>query len=169
MRWSTEIVPAPLVSRKRRIEVQTRCSGQAPGYTKTWIVAIMASSGRVARRVARPRTRRVEQPSSKVVARTLATSGGSTGTWYSSRNRASVVSQLDSLINPALRKTPATARRNRSWWRDSGNPASRRAQLAALGPESVAGVPVEAVVMRPPSPRALLERHGDDEPLVEER
>ena len=44
-----------------------------------------------------------------------ANSGGSTGTLYSSRNKATVISQLRTLSRPARRKTPAIAQRNRSW------------------------------------------------------
>src|SRR5437660_400102 len=64
MTRSTEIGPAPRVSRKRRIDVQTRCSGQACGYTKSWIVRMIPRSGSVASRVAKPTINRSEHPTS---------------------------------------------------------------------------------------------------------
>src|SRR5262245_58065355 len=89
------------------------------------MVRSMPSIGSVARRAARPKTRRREHPISTVDAIAAATSGGSTGTLYSSRNSASVVSQLATFMRPALRKTPAIAKRKRSWWIDNGNRPSR--------------------------------------------
>src|SRR5438067_828280 len=93
------------------------------------MTAIIPSNGSVARRVPRPRIRKVEQPSSNVVDIAAARSGESTGTLYSSWKSCTVSAQLASLVSAPLTNTAAMARRNRSWITGSGNrPASSTAR-----------------------------------------
>src|SRR5712692_74328 len=66
------------------------------------MTAIIPRSGSVARRVARPSASKAEQLNSKVAAMTAATSGGNTGTWYSSAKSWTVNSQLAVLVRPAF-------------------------------------------------------------------
>src|SRR2546426_321479 len=107
----------------------------------------MPSSGSVASRVARPRTRSAEQPSSNVAAIVAARSGDSTGTLYSSANSCTVVSQDAILVSPALMNTLATASRNISCSTGSGNrpSTSRRCLSEVRTPE--AGIVVSAWVV----------------------
>src|SRR5438093_107701 len=91
----------------------------------------MPSSGSVARREARPKIRSVEQPSSNVVPRAAAISGGTTGTLYSSRNSATVVSQLAIFVSPAFRNALPTARRKSSCWSERGKRPSSASTLAS--------------------------------------
>src|SRR5262245_35928735 len=99
----------------------------------------MPRSGSVASREASPKSRSSEQPISMLEAITAATSGGSTGTLYSSRKRATVVSQLATLFRPAFRNTPAIAIRNRSWWTVSGKRPSHAVIAASRVRRPVSG------------------------------
>src|SRR5713101_9066630 len=84
------------------------------------MTAIIPRSGSVATRVARPSASKVAQLNSKVAAIKAATSGGNTGTWYSSAKSWTVTSQLAVLVRPAFRNTLAMARRNNNWAMGSG-------------------------------------------------
>src|SRR5437868_2120604 len=109
----------------------------------------MPSSGSVATRVARPRIRRAEQPSSKVAAIVAASSGESTGTLYSSANSCTVVSHDAILVSPALTNTLATPSRNISWSRASGNRPSTSRSRASEARTPEAGIVVSACVAMP--------------------
>src|SRR5262249_54074842 len=96
------------------------------------IVMIIPSNGKVASRVKRPAISKLEHPSSKIVANVAATSGGKTGTLYSSIKSCSVDCQLATFVSPPLRKTLATPSRNRSWKIESGNRSRNAVVLAIL-------------------------------------
>src|SRR5437867_6809166 len=107
----------------------------------------MPSSGSVATRVARPRIRSAEQPSSKVAAIVAARSGDSTGTLYSSANSCTVVSHDAILVSPALMNTVATANRNISCSSGSGNWARTSRSRASEARTPGAGIVVSACVV----------------------
>src|SRR5260221_11496052 len=119
-------MPGPFVSRNKSTDAHNKCMAQYSGYTKTSITKVMPTSGKVASRVAKPMAINAEHESSNVALITAATAGGSSGTMYSSRNSAMVVSQLAIFVNPELQNTAAMATRNVSW-RIEGGKQSRRA------------------------------------------
>ena len=92
-----------------------RCAAAAPPRPRSprLNTATTLSTNRpiAAMRPPNPSTSRIGNTSSAPVPSHAASSGGSSGTWYSSVNNASVVSQSRTLVSPDSRNTLATYRR----------------------------------------------------------
>jgi len=73
--------------------------------------ALSMKSPAAENRPSRPITSRADRPSSAPAAIVAATSGGNSGTWYTSLKRYSVLLQLCTLVRPDLKNTLAKYKR----------------------------------------------------------
>src|SRR6185312_16924417 len=129
----------------------------------------MPMSGRVARRVKRPRTSSTGMLSSVVAASVAAISGGSSGTRYSSRNSTTVVCQLAILVSPECQNTDATLMRNRSCSRLKGKRSRRaRSRLICSRQSDEAAVMLWALMLSS-AEQIAFKADRDDGPVQEKR